>query len=344
MSGNKKDLIIKRGTRSVIVKGRIMAAPMAGALDPPYRIILHEHGCPMSFTEMISSRGLVESTDKTLEIIRWDQEWGQCGAQLFGSDPEFMAISASELEKKGFPVLDINSGCPKRKVLRGGGGGALMKHPDVLLKCTGNVLDEVKIPVGVKLRGGWNEKRKRDILRIADELEGIGISHISVHPRTVRQGYSGNADHELTESLSRRVDIPVIASGDIQNGSEAVSLISKGLDGVMIGRALLGNPLWFELLGDKGNSGDDPRRIKKMILDVALDHLDRHMRFHSTGSPIAKFRKHISWYLKGVPGKRRYLERIYRTEDEEEVRDILIRIRDDLGSITSEHRVNLPNF
>jgi tRNA-dihydrouridine synthase B len=212
------------------------------------------------------------------------------------------------------------------------------------MKCTGSVLDAVKIPVGVKLRGGWSEKRKSDILRIAKDLEGIGISHVSVHPRTVRQGYSGNADHGLTESVSRRVEIPVIASGDIQNGSDAVSLISKGLDGVMIGRALLGNPLWFELFGGEGTRIDDPGRVKKMILDVALDHLDLHMRFHSGGSPIAKFRKHISWYLRGVPGKRRYLERIYRTEDEEEVRDILTRIGGDLGSATSEHRVNLPNF
>ena len=331
MKDKERSLLLSRKNMMIRIEGGVLAAPMAGALEPPYRKVLHFNGCPFSFTEMIGSRGLVEETGKTLEIASWDQKWGRCGAQLLGSDPEYLFEASVKLEKMGFPLLDLNSGCPKRKVLRSGGGGALLKDPDLLLRCLSSILDATGIPVGIKIRAGWREYDRKAFTSLLKDIEGSGVSYIAIHPRTVVQGFSGEADHGITELASDSVDVPVIGSGDVMNRDDADEILQRGISGVMVGRALLGDPLWFKnnSPGPNRQSDEDGDPMVER-LELAVKHLGENVMFYGERAGVVGFRKHLSWYLKGIRGKGRYLEEAYSIKRAPELERFIYDIIHDL--------------
>ena len=203
-------------------------------LHTPYRIVLHEVGCQLSFTEMVSARALFEGAERTKKFYTWIPEKGHSGAQIFGSDPEYLSFAAKEMENTGHHLIDLNAGCPKRKVTRTGAGSAMLKDPDNLLSCAGSILDATKVPVGIKMRMGYRHYEE-DVLRsTVKDLEGAGLSWLSMHPRTAFQQYTGTADRDLINRMRGWIDIPLIASGDVRSPVDVTDYLERGATAVMV--------------------------------------------------------------------------------------------------------------
>ncbi|MGA1822989.1 MAG: tRNA dihydrouridine synthase [Thermoplasmatota archaeon] len=314
MTSDRTILKIRRKGINIGIEPPLIAAPMAGAIDHPYRTILHEYGCPMSFTEMISSRGLYEESSRTRELVGSVQPSGYTGAQIFGSDPEYLGPGSMKLEEMGFHLIDLNSGCPKRKVMSQGSGGALLKDADKLLRCLTSLIDSVSVPVGIKMRSAYRNFDEPGFRKMLLDIEGSGASYVTIHPRTVVQGFSGSADRNVIPIASDALSIPVIASGDVRDTGDVSDYLNRGASGVMIGRALLGDPTWFMRNGFQMEStavGNGDPRIRENIR-IAGEHLHLIIRHYGEERGVVKFRSHLGWYLKGFAGKREFRDRIYK--------------------------------
>ncbi|MBN2282864.1 MAG: tRNA dihydrouridine synthase DusB [Deltaproteobacteria bacterium] len=292
------------------VSNPVFLAPMAGITDSIFRQAVRACGCSLCFTEMISAAGLVRNTLKTLEYLESSDRDRPLGAQIFGSDPDVLSRAARYIvERGGADLIDINMGCPVRKVIKTGAGGALMREParvkEILLsmrKACGAV------PLTVKIRSGWKREGPQALL-IARLAEECGVDAVVLHPRTVEQGFSGSADWDLIREVKESVSIPVIGSGDIRNGKDARRMLDMtGCDGVMIGRAALGNP-W--ICGEALQSlSMEPSSA------VSLEERERMIRWHLNAmvgrygekAGVRKFRKHLLWYTKGLRGGARFRE------------------------------------
>jgi len=325
-------LTIARGGRKLSIFPPVLSAPLAGVADVPYRQLLGQHGCPFSFTEMISAKGIVEKNPRTLELLDTSPGEANTGVQLFCSSPDVLHRAAAAMESIGYPLVDLNAGCPKRKVMVQGSGGALLKDPKKLLGCIGAMLDAVDVPVGLKMRSGYNNYDPRDLGSLTSELESAGISYLSIHCRTVEQGFKGKADRSIIEMLSSSLSIPVIASGDVRSPADVMDYIKRGAAGVMVGRALCGDPLWFESLSAalKGEGWRKERQTLKGLkahLEACSSHLDLMISHHGERRGCIEFRPHLNWYLSGFGGRRLFRERIYSLEDRASVETLLDEVR-----------------
>ena len=226
-------------------KGALLA-PLAGISNLPFRLIARAQGCALAYTEMISSNGLVRKTEKTYEYLKTSAEDRPLGVQIFGADPEIMAEAARIVADSGVDLIDINMGCPVKKVIKAGAGVILMKDPDLVARMIEAVKKAVKIPVTVKIRSGWN-RSSINAVEIAQIAEDCGADAITVHPRTADQGYSGHADWKIIANVKKAVKIPVIGNGDIRQPQDAVRMLAEtACDAVMVGRGALGNPWIFK--------------------------------------------------------------------------------------------------
>jgi nifR3 family TIM-barrel protein len=310
---------IRRGSISLEIPHPLVAAPMAGGLDPPYRMILHERGCPLSFTEMVSSRAIHHRTDRTLRLFDWVPRMGFSGAQIFGSEPELLGRAASEMERTGHHVIDLNVGCPKRKVTRLGAGAAMLKDPGNLYRSVEAMMDSVSVPVGVKMRSGINSVDEDSLRVISKDLEGLGISYISFHPRTVQQQYSGKADRELVSHITGWVGIPVIASGDVRGPDDVADYLSRGATGVMVARSILGDPGWIERTLQGLDGGEWVKRYPSTPdavdehLGIAREHLELAVEWYGRERGTIEFRPHLSWYIKNFKGRAPFRDRLFTT-------------------------------
>ncbi len=309
-------LIISRGGKRIPLEFPIFPAPMAGALEPPYRMLLHDLGVELSFTEMVSARGVFEESKRTMEIAGWVPDKGHSGAQVFGNDEQYLSRAAEEMVRLGHQLIDLNAGCPKRKVMSQGSGGALLKDPDRMITLLSSILDSVEVPVGVKLRSGFNGFDGASFRKLILDLESIGLSYISIHGRTVTQGFRGSADREVIRIAASMVDIPIIASGDAKEISDVLDYFSKGASGVMIGRALMGNPSIIRriITGEEGNYPKDPKDIEE-VFSAAKQHLENSMRFFGEKRGCVKFRTHLGWYVHSFSGRRPHMDRIHHISD-----------------------------
>ncbi|MGA1794156.1 MAG: tRNA dihydrouridine synthase [Thermoplasmatota archaeon] len=308
---------IKRGSITIKVDHPVIAAPMAGGLDPPYRMVLHELGCPLSFTEMISARAVYENAKRTKKLFSWIPDRGLSGAQIFGAVPEYLTFAASEMEREGYDLIDLNAGCPKRKVYRTGAGSAMLKDPANLVKCAGSILDAVKVPVGVKMRMGFHHLEEEILNTLVKDLESIGISYIAMHPRTMVQQYSGKADRELISGMSSWIDVPLIASGDVRSPSDVIDYLEKGATAVMVARGLLGDPTWLGRCNTALEGGPWQERYPasgeqvRDHLKLLREHLDNSVAWYGEERGIIEFRPHLGWYLKRFKGRREFRDRMY---------------------------------
>lgn len=288
---------------SLAIHSREWMAPMAGISNLPFRLIARSCGCGMAFTEMVSANGLIRATRKTLHYLDSTPEDRPLGVQIFGSDPEMMARAARIVTEAGADLVDINLGCPVKKVVKSGAGAALMKDPGRVAAILREVRKATPLPLTVKIRAGWNN-RSVNVLEIAGIAEDCGVDAITVHPRTAIQGYGGTADWSLIARVREAITIPVIGNGDIRRPADALSMMRRtGCDAVMIGRGCLGNPWIFggiSFLQGEGRDPVPPDPEEKMRMIIR--HLDLDIAAMGEHAGIRSFRKHALWYTKGDRG------------------------------------------
>jgi nifR3 family TIM-barrel protein len=303
---------------------------MAGITDPPFRAICREHGMPVAFSEMVSSAGLCQRGKRTLSYIDMAMDRGPTVIQIFGAVPERMAHAAEAVEKvRGVIAVDINMGCPVKKVLKTGAGCALMSKPDLAARIVSAVKGAVKIPVLAKFRSGLAAEAitAPDLARM---LEQAGVDAVSVHARTASQGYSGNADWKVISKVKRAVNVPVLGNGDVRSAGDAEMLLSEtGCDGVMVGRGCLGNPWLFGEIASYLRTGEKKRFTPSPdeVLETALRHLDYMVEYKGNElAAVRAMRKHLVYYTKGVHGSVALRPLLMKAETLGEVRDLLQKV------------------
>jgi nifR3 family TIM-barrel protein len=297
------------------LKNNVFLAPMAGITDLPFRTIARSFGCGIAFTEMISGIGLVRKTQKTLRYIGSNPSDRPLGIQVFGNDPEVLAEAALTAERYGADLIDLNMGCPVKKVTKTGAGAALMKDP---LRA-GAVMREMRkatsLPLTLKIRSGWNA-RQINALEIGRIAEDSGFDAVTLHPRTADQGYSGRANRGLIGELKECLHIPVIGSGDIHTPQDAGAMLSEtGCDAVMVGRGALGNPWIIANIISYLSGGEVSFPSLSEREAIIIRHLGLSVDFFGEHVGIRDFRKHLLWYTKGLKGSARFREEAGQIRD-----------------------------
>jgi len=288
---------------SLSLDGRVLLAPMAGITDSPARRIARGLGASMVFTEMVSAEGLCRSDGKTESLLSFRDDERPIAFQLFGSDPERLAEAASRAAKFGPDALDINMGCPARKVIKGGSGSAILKDIDKVRDIARAVVTSTSLPVLAKIRSGWDDE-SIVALQAAETLEDVGIAAVTIHPRTTKQGFKGKSNWGLISEIKRSVGIPVIGSGDVKCADDVASMIEKtGCDFVMIGRAATGNPWVFSAANELLAKGWEPSPLPDSEkLRLASRHLQIMVEQKGERRGVREMRKHVAAYTKGMPG------------------------------------------
>ncbi|MGC8864135.1 MAG: tRNA dihydrouridine synthase DusB [Bacteroidales bacterium] len=282
----------------------VLLAPLEDITDLSYRLICREMGADMVFTEFISSDGLVRDAEKSISKMRLYEEERPVGIQIFGSDLQLMVAAAQMAEEVRPDTIDINWGCPVRKVVAKGGGSGILKDIPKMIAITAAVVKAVKTPVTVKTRLGYDESSK-PIVEVAERLQDVGIAAITVHGRTRSQMYSGVADWTLIGAVKAnpRMRIPVIGNGDIDSPQKAKAMFDRyGVDGIMIGRAAIGNPWIFTSVKAYLNQGIllPPPELHERI-NICHRHLKKAVEIKGERRAILEMRKFYTGYFKGVP-------------------------------------------
>lgn len=304
----------------IAAKKGAFLAPLAGISNLPFRLIARSLGCGLAYTEMISANGLVRKTDRTYEYLETCADDRPLGAQVFGADPEIVAQASRIIADSGADLIDINMGCPVKKVIKTGSGAILMKDPERVARIITSVKKAVSIPVTVKIRSGWTHG-SINAVEIARIAEDSGADAITVHARTADQGYSGLADWKIIAEVKKAVKIPVIGNGDIWRPKDAERMLKEtSCDAVMVGRGSLGNPWIFKGIiqacsGQTENYVPSLDQRQKMI----KNHWEMEIQFLGDKLADKRFRKHLLWYTKGLEGASRFRELAGKLKDGEAI-------------------------
>ena len=294
-----KDMGWKIG--NVRIENPFVLAPMAGVTDMPFRTLCKEQGAGLICMEMISAKAISFHNKNTIALMKIDPCEHPVSMQLFGSEPELMAEVAKSIEDKDFDILDINMGCPVPKVVNNGEGSALLKNPELIVQIIKSVSSAIQKPVTVKVRIGF-ENAPVDIVEIARRAEDAGAAAIAVHGRTRQQYYFGTADWDIIRQVKEAVSIPVIGNGDVDSPLKAEALLKQtGCDGVMIGRAVRGNPWIFREMNHYFQTGELlSRPSSEEIREMILRHARAQIALKGEFTGIREMRKHVAWYTAGM--------------------------------------------
>ena len=294
------------------VNSNFLLAPMSGVTDYPYREIVKKFKPGLVFSEMIASRALLAQNSKTMKMIKKTDNY-LSAVQIAGCDPEVMIEASKICEDNGADIIDINMGCPVKKVVNGYAGSALMKDEILATKILESVSNSVKVPVTLKMRKGWDDK-SLNAPKIAKIAENSGIKMITIHGRTRCQMYKGKSDWKFVKNVKTNVNIPVLVNGDITNKENLKQALKDSkADGVMIGRGSYGRPWIFEELCSHKKNFKIDHNLKKQII---LNHLQLSLDHYGKDIGLKSFRKHLGWYSKSISNSNEFRLQINQCTDE----------------------------
>lgn len=307
----------------------LLLAPMEDVSDPPFRAVCKDNGADLMYTEFISSEGLIRDAIKSrhkLDIFDYERP---IGIQIFGGDEEAMALSARIVETVQPDLVDINFGCPVKKVVSKGAGAGVLKDVPLMIRLTEAVVKSTSLPVTVKTRLGWDDEH-RNIEEVAERLQDVGIKALAIHGRTRTQMYKGEADWSLIAKVKNnpRIKIPIFGNGDIDSAEKALEYKNRyGVDGIMIGRAAIGYPWIFNEIKHHLQTGQHlPAPTLQQRIQVISKHLHKSVQWKGPIVGINEMRRHYANYLKGMPGIKEYRNRLVILKTAEEVDEVLAEI------------------
>ncbi len=317
---HKKTIMSGLKIGSVTIAGKFVAAPMAGVTDLPFRLMLRELHKGLSSAEMISSQSLTRCKSKKLYQNQISDADQPTSYQLLGRNPSYMADSAKLMRDMGARIIDINMGCSVRKVIKQKEGAALIAEPELALQIIEAVVKAVDLPVMLKIRKSYKEYSGAQIIKNA---QNSGIAAIAVHGRSQEQLYSGLADWDFVTEMKAISSIPVIGNGDIKTPQEAVNrLRASACDGVMIGRAMLGNPWIFKAAGCLYENKPYSPPTQSERLETARKHMELSSAIEGEPTCYKKIRKHLSWYIKGMPMASILRDKIFHTPNTKAIKEL----------------------
>ncbi len=302
----------------------VFLAPMAGVTDAPFRQMVTKFGASAVVSEMVSSEALVRNSQKTYKRLVNDSDLKIM--QIVGADPEKMAESARINADCGADIIDINMGCPAKKIINSEAGSALMKNEKLAVSIAEAVVNAVKIPVTLKMRLGWDSDHK-NCLTLAKQFEQVGIQMLTIHCRTRNQMYTGSAKWDEICSLKEIIKIPYLCNGDIKNFEDAKTALTQSrASGIMIGRAALGKPWLLQQIRESlnGQNVAQTPSIEEQY-EIVLQHLNKTIDFYGELHGIKIFRKHVCWYSAGMHGASNFREQINKIEEKSEVLELIAR-------------------
>lgn len=311
---------------SVEIKNNVVMAPMAGISNSAFRTIIKEFGAGLIVAEMVSDKAITYGNKKTIDMLYMTDFERPIAQQIFGSDKDSFVSAAKYIESTMKPdIIDINMGCPVPKVaISAQAGSALLKSPDKVYEIVKAVVDNVSVPVTVKIRSGW-DANNINAVEIAKIVEKAGASAITVHGRTRAQGYSGVVDLDIIKQVKENVSIPVIGNGDIKSCFDAKYMLNyTNCDAVMIGRGILGNPWLIKECVDYLDSGTLPNEVTiKEKFDMIKRHMDLLLSTKNEKVALLEMRTHIAYYLKGIPSTKELKQKIFKTKTKKEIINLL---------------------
>lgn len=326
----------------------LLLAPMEDVSDPPFRAVCKDNGADLMYTEFISSEGLIRDAIKSrqkLDIYDYERP---IGIQIFGGDEEAMAMCTKIVDTVNPDLIDINFGCPVKKVVTKGAGAGVLKDLDLMVRLTEAVVKSTNLPVTVKTRLGWDDGT-RNIHEVALRLQDVGIKALAIHGRTRTQMYKGEADWTLIGEIKNdpRIHIPIFGNGDINSPEKALEYKNRyGVDGIMIGRAAIGYPWIFREIKhfvETGTRRADPT-IEERV-EVARKHLIKSMEWKGPIAGINEMRRHYANYLRGLPNIKEYRNKLVRITDPKEVEAILDEIKENYKDMVIESgHIVLENY
>lgn len=308
---------------NIEISGLTALAPLAGVTDRNFRVLCREQGASLVVTEMVSARGLVEGGERTSRFLDFEADEFPISVQIFGSEPDMMAEGAKILAERNPDIIDINCGCPVKKIVNRNAGAALLNDPVKLGKIVSAMSKAVEIPITLKIRSGWNDSNRA--VEVAQIAESSGASAISVHGRTRKAAFSGNVDWNIICEVKQAVSIPVIGNGDVRGPEVAKEIIARtGCDMVMIGRWAIGNPWIFRRIESYLSSGRiQPEPTFRDRIEMAIRHLRLSVQKKGFYTGVREVRRHISAYVKGIPGSEMFRQKLMTQEDPDGVEEVL---------------------
>jgi len=310
-----------------MIKAKAVLAPMAGVTDIPFRMMARKNGCAFAFTEMVDSSGVIYKNHKTFKLLERVPGDEPLGVQIVGEDEDKLLHVAKVCEDRGFGVIDLNAGCPVRKIVKQGKGSALLKNPAKLAAIVRTLVKSLSVPLTVKIRSGWGDDNL-NYMEVARLLEGEGVSAICVHPRTKEAMHKGEVNYGIVGELKENLSIPVFASGNIFTALDAISVLENtGCDAVFVARGALGRPWIFKeinnaLLGTPKEEVLPFCEVKKAM----LKHFKLALQFYDEHLAASRMYKYITWYLRKRKNLDTVMKRYRSVRNLEDFEDFLSRL------------------
>lgn len=303
------------------LKHGLVLAPMAGVTDRAFRRLCADYGADYCITEMVSAKAVCYGDKKTAALAK-PAEGEQTAIQIFGSEPYYMAKAAEILMKYAPPAIDINMGCPVPKCVKSGEGSALMKNPDLCHRIVAQVKGAVGVPVGVKMRTGFDSAHI-NAPEVAKAVEAAGAAYVCIHGRTREQMYTGTAERDTIKAVKAALSIPVIGNGDIRTGEDALSMLAEtGCDGIAIGRGAMGRPWLFAEVCAALEGKDYPPPTPEEKYQAVVRHISEAVEYKGETMALLELRKHLAWYSKGLYGSAELRGRINTVSKKAEALEI----------------------